>query len=83
MGYKWKVGSGKKIRLWEDMWLGSSSLAIQYWDLYCIVNEKSGTIAELWDGVSLKCTFRRCVNLRMMNLWDEVVGIASSLELSS
>jgi hypothetical protein len=65
------------------MWLGSSSLAIQYWELYCIVIEKSGTIAELWDGVNLKCTFRRCVDLRLPNLWEEVVGIATSLELSS
>jgi hypothetical protein len=46
------------------------------------VNEKNITIAELWDGVNLKCTFRRCVDLRVMNLWEEVVGIASSLDLS-
>jgi hypothetical protein len=80
--YKWKVGCGRKVRFWENMWLGTSSLAIHYWELYCIVNEKSGTIAELWDGVNLKCTFRRCVNLRLMNLWEEVVEIASSLVLS-
>jgi hypothetical protein len=30
MGYKWRVGNGKKIRFWEDNWLGSSSLAIQF-----------------------------------------------------
>jgi hypothetical protein len=28
MGYRWKIGNGKSIRFWEDIWLGSSSLAI-------------------------------------------------------
>jgi hypothetical protein len=62
MGYKWKVGNGKRIRFWEDNWLGSSSLAIQFWPLYKIVNEKGKAIADLWDGSDLKCTFRRNVS---------------------
>jgi len=40
----------------------SSSLAIQYWPLYRIVNEKEKSIADLWDGDSLRCTFRRTVS---------------------
>jgi hypothetical protein len=51
MGYRWRVEKGDKIRFWEDVWLGSSSLAIQYWELYCIINEHNKTIAEIWDGV--------------------------------
>jgi hypothetical protein len=47
MGFRWKVGKGNKIRFWEDVRIGSSSLAIQYWELYCIVNEQNKTIAEL------------------------------------
>jgi len=50
MGYRWKVGNGKKVRQWEDNWLGSSSLAIQFWLLYRIVNKKNCSFAELWDG---------------------------------
>jgi hypothetical protein len=55
MGFRWRVGDGKKIKLWEDNWLGTSSLAIQFWDLYIIVNEKSSTIADMWDRHNLKC----------------------------
>jgi hypothetical protein len=40
MGYLWKIGRGDKVRFWEDNWLGSSSLVIQFWKLYRIVNEK-------------------------------------------
>jgi hypothetical protein len=30
--------------------VGSTSLAIQYWELYCLVNEQNKSIVELWDG---------------------------------
>jgi hypothetical protein len=79
MGLRWKVGDGKKIKFWEDNWLGSSSLAIQFWELYTIVNEKTGTIRELWDGQDLKCTFRRTVDDRMYRVWMEVVQLASTI----
>lgn len=61
MGYKWHVGNGQKIRFWEDHCFDSSILAIQFWDLYVLVHEKPATIADAWDGVDLKFTFRRCV----------------------
>jgi hypothetical protein len=67
MRYRWKVGDGKKIRFWKDVWLGSSSLAIQYWEIYVIVNEHNKTISELWDGENLRCTFRRCVDLKLFS----------------
>lgn len=60
-------------------WLGTSSLAIEFWELYVIVQEKSKTAYDLWDGTSLKCTFRRYVADRLMNMWLEVVQIASTL----
>jgi hypothetical protein len=82
MGYRWKVGNGKKIRFWEDVWIGSSSLAIQYWEIYCIVNEQNHTIAEIWDGTHLKCSFRRCVDRRLYQLWEELVSIADALVLT-
>jgi hypothetical protein len=37
----------------EDHWF-------QYWKIYFLVNKQNGTIADLWDGVNLKITFRRC-----------------------
>jgi hypothetical protein len=83
MGYRWKVGDGRKIKFWEDNWLGSSILAIQFWELYVIVNKKSATIRELWDGESLKCTFRRTVGEKLMNMWDEVVQLATTICFSN
>ena len=71
-----------KVRFWEYNWLGSSSLAIQYWKLYRIVNEKNMTMAEIWDGENLKCTFTRTVDSNLEEQWWEVVQLASTINFS-
>jgi hypothetical protein len=68
MGYRWRVGNGKNIRFCEDV--------------YCIINEHNKTISEIWDGVQLKCTFMRCVDLRLFNLWEEVVNITNDINFT-
>jgi hypothetical protein len=45
-------------------------------DLYVIVNEKTCTITDLWDGQNLKCTFRRTVDEKLGRAWLELVQIA-------
>jgi hypothetical protein len=54
-----------------------------YWELYVIINEQNKYVADLWDGVDLKCTFRRCVDVRLFNMWEEVVNIASTAIFSA
>ena len=80
MGYQWKVGNGRKIKFWEDPWFGDSSLAIQYWELYVIANEKIATIADVWDGGQLKVTFRRCFSVEMVAKWYEIIQIAQTIQ---
>jgi hypothetical protein len=36
-------------------------------------------VGNLWDGTNLKCTFRRCVDNRLMNLLLEIVQLASTI----
>ena len=43
---RWVIGNGEKIRFWKNNWLGTSSLAIQYWKLYRFVNEKNRSVAS-------------------------------------
>jgi hypothetical protein len=83
IGYRWKIGNGRKVKFWEDNWLGSSSLAIQFWDLYIIMNEKNKTVQDLWDGTNLKCTFTRIVNPILFRQWEEILQLASTITFSS
>jgi hypothetical protein len=41
MGYMWSVRKGDKVRFWEDTWFGSAPLAVQFWGLYYLCNEKN------------------------------------------
>jgi hypothetical protein len=82
MGFRWKVGNVKKIRFWKDLWFGNCSLAIQFWGVYYIVNEQGKTLDEAWNGLNLKFTLRRIVYRVLMNQWDELVQIASSIQFS-
>jgi hypothetical protein len=82
MGYKWKIGNGRKVRFWEDNWVGNSSLSIQYSKLYRFVNEKNKSVASLWDRVDLKCTFRRTGDIHMLQLWEEVCQLVSTISFS-
>jgi hypothetical protein len=83
MGYQWKVGDGRNIKFWEDYWFGSWSLAIQYWEVYFLANEQNKTIADLWDGVSLKVTFRRYFDHSLMMQWLEIRQIAQTITLNN
>jgi hypothetical protein len=72
IGYTWKVGNGKKFDFGKTsgkvipIWL-----AIQYRNLYTIVNEKGKTIAQVWNAEELMLTFKRTIimnGLRLLQL---------------
>jgi hypothetical protein len=81
LGYRWKIDNGEKVLFWEDNWLGTSCLAIQFLKLYVLINEKNKIVADLWDGTNLKCSFRRTASLEIQNQWDEVFQLASTINL--
>jgi hypothetical protein len=39
-------------------------------------------MSELWDGETLKCTFRRCIDRRLFDMWDELVNLVTIVEMS-
>jgi hypothetical protein len=81
MGIKWLVGNGRKIRFWEHIWFGNSSLATQFWPLY-IINEQHGkTISQVWNGRMLMLSFWRAVSENLMNMWYDLLGIVENLTL--
>jgi hypothetical protein len=82
MGYRRRVGDGKKLKLWEDHWFGTCSFAIKYCEIHFLVNEQNKTTSNLWDGESLKVTFRRFFDHRLMVQWFEILQIAHTIQLT-
>jgi hypothetical protein len=72
MDFRWRIGNGKRVRFWEDQWFENCNLAIQFLEVYSIVNEHGKTVEDAWDGYNLKFTFRRIINRRVMDQWEEV-----------
>jgi hypothetical protein len=77
------IGKGNKIRFWEDQWLGNTSLAIVFWDLYFVCNQQGATIKEVWDGSELKLTFGRVFNSKIIEQWYQLEQIAPSVIFTS
>lgn len=81
-GYRWKIGSGAKVRFWEDTWFGTSPLSVQFWPIYSICNEQTKSVCEVWDENQLKLTFRRNFDDTLMEQWHQLVEIAGSVTLT-
>jgi hypothetical protein len=58
-GYKWKIGNVRSVKFWEHNGFGNTNLATRFWDIYFVSNQQSKTIAELWDGTTLRYNFSR------------------------
>jgi hypothetical protein len=48
---------GKEIKFWEDIWLGDTTLKVQYPNLFHIVRRKSATVAEILSVRPLNVSF--------------------------
>ena len=81
MGIKWLVGNGRKVRFWEDIWFGNSSLTTQFWPLYVINEQQGKTISQVWDGHVLRLTFRRSVSENLVNMWYNMLSMVEDLNI--
>ena len=60
--YRWIPGDGRKISFWHDTWVGDFSLKTRFWDMFVICQQQDASLAQVWDGVTLKLTFSHCVD---------------------
>jgi hypothetical protein len=82
LGYRWVPVNGQRIHFWEDTWFGIAPLAVQIWDLYCICNEKTSTLAAVWVRGELRLTFRRNFSNVLMERWDKLMSIVVQVSLN-
>jgi hypothetical protein len=47
------------------VWFGTCSLAIQFWNIYSIVNGQGKSVRAPRDGVNLKFTFKKKSKLKV------------------
>jgi hypothetical protein len=82
LGYRWLLGDGKKIRFSGDTWFGTTLLAMQFYELYCICNEKIRTLAKVWVDGELRLSFRRTFSVEMMQIWGDLCVVMEQVSLN-
>jgi hypothetical protein len=72
---------GRQIRFYEDSWLGTTPLRLQYLNLYNIVRRKDATVADIFSLRPLNISF--CRNLVAENLlsWHDLVMRLMDIQL--
>ena len=76
-----KIQNGEQTRLWEDNWLGNTSLKLQYLNLYNLAYHKHDIFHKVLNTTPLNVSFRR--NLQGNNLkdWLQIVSKVVDVEL--
>src|SRR4051812_46024427 len=69
--------------LWEDTWFGNSPLSVQFWLIYVVCNEQNISLANAWDGINLKLTFRRNFSTTLMEQWFQLLEIVKFIVFSA
>ena len=59
------VKSGRKIKFWDDDWLGNGSLKQLFPDMYLLNQQQESTLQEVWTPQGWNLTYRR-----LMQDWE-------------
>ena len=79
---KFKLDNGTQIRFWEDKWLGSQALKIQYPTLFNIVWKKQATVADVLNSTPLNVSFRRALVGNKLLEWQSLVARVAFINLN-
>jgi hypothetical protein len=73
---------GRQIRFWEDSWLGTTPLKLQYPNLYNIVRRKDATVAKIFSSRPLNVSFRRNLVAKNLLSWHDLVMRLMDIQLT-
>jgi len=74
--------TGTQIRFWEDKWLGSQALKIQYPDLFNIVRKKQATMADVLNSNPLNVSFIRALVGNKLLEWQSLAARVAFINLN-
>jgi hypothetical protein len=78
-----RVGDGKSVRFWEDVWLGDRPLSNQYPALDNIIQHKNVLVSTVFATEPLNISFRRGLNDNKWVQWLHLCQRLIIIELTS
>jgi hypothetical protein len=76
------VGNGRKIKFWEDVWLGDCPLRIRFNKLYEISREQKWVVARVLEGDEINLCFRRRRGDLEIKEWEDLEECLSRVHLT-
>ena len=80
------VGSGQRIRFWEDLWSGEQPLSLQFASLYIVTSVRNLTISEVLGGSypsSWNLSFRHNLTDQEIEMLERLMFSLNEVRLSS
>jgi hypothetical protein len=81
-GLKYVVGNGRKVRFWEDVWLGECPLKLRFNRLCKISREQKWVVAKVLERGEINLSFRRRLGELEIKEWEELEECLSWVHLS-
>jgi hypothetical protein len=76
--FKWgaihKVGNGKAMKFWIDVWLGEVPLKISYCELFVISSDPDALVSEMEEDGRWEVQFRRELTRSQLDLWSSFLN---------
>jgi hypothetical protein len=75
------IKDGSEIRIWEDKWVGNTSLREQYSSLYNIVRHKGDTITKILETSPPNVSFRKDLSSQRLVSWNALLLSLVNIQL--
>lgn len=80
-GAKYKLGNGKRIKFWTDVWIGEVPLKVRFQNLFKICRNPKQLVCQVVENDLLQMDFRRNFGEKEMQEWGELIEIVEKMEI--
>lgn len=77
-----KVNNGRNTIFWDDVWIGSVPLKLEFESLYLICDKPKCLVADCWAGDGWNIKFRRAFGETELKEWDRLMGSLEETRLA-
>ena len=80
-GASFVIKNGKKIKFWEDIWLGEVPIKVLHPDFYLMCSQPQARVIDYWDGSDWSIAFRRSLSISEKQDLDDLILLLNQIDL--
>lgn len=83
LGSSYKLGDGKNISFWDDIWLGETPLKTQFPYIFSVCADDNKTTHQMYVEGEWKISLRRTLGEGELEEWGQLHALLQNIELNS